>query len=72
MNIHEKIITEIIAKSPKSKAKFDDARRQIAGGLKMKQPANRDLLKAYQNLLKKKRVKQYTYPLGDSVSDFKG
>src|SRR3989339_1806239 len=58
MNIHEKIITEIIAKSPKSKAKFDDARRQIAGGLKMKQPANRDLLKAYQNLLKKKRVKQ--------------
>jgi len=58
MNLLEKIITEIIAKSPQSKAKFDDVRRQIAGGLKMKQPANRDLLKAYQNLLKKKRVKQ--------------
>ncbi len=58
MDIFEKIILEIISKSPKSKAKFDDARRQAANNLKMKQPANRDLLKAYQKLLKNGIVKQ--------------
>lgn len=57
-NLLENIVLEIIAKLPKTKAKFDVARRQVAGNLKMKQPANRELLKAYQNLLKKKRVKQ--------------
>ncbi|OGH58819.1 MAG: hypothetical protein A2725_03655 [Candidatus Magasanikbacteria bacterium RIFCSPHIGHO2_01_FULL_33_34] len=57
-NLLENIIIEIIAKSPQTKAQFDSARRQVAGKLKMKQPSNPDLLKAYQKMLKNKRVKK--------------
>ena len=56
MTINEKIITEIIARSPKTKGRFDRARQKIASRLKIKQPPNRDLLQAYQKLLKKKRL----------------
>ena len=58
-NLLENIIIEIIAKSPQTKAQFDSARRQVAGKLKMKQPSNPDLLKAYQKMLKNKRKSSY-------------
>lgn len=53
----ENIIIEIIKHKPQTKAKFDDARRKVCGKLKTEQPSNRNLLQAYQNLVKKKRVK---------------
>lgn len=58
MTILEKIIIEIIEKKPQTKAKFDDARQQICGKMKIKQPGNRELLQAYQKLLKNKRIKR--------------
>lgn len=57
MNKLENVILEIITEKPSSKADFDNIRRLVCGKLKMDQPSNRDLLLAYQNLLKKKRVK---------------
>lgn len=54
----ENIILEIIKHKPQTKAKFDDARRKVCSGLKTEQVSNRNLLQAYQNLVKKKRVKQ--------------
>lgn len=58
MNHIEKIITFIISKKPISKVQFDDARRKICGRLKINQPSNRELLSAYQNLVKNKSVKR--------------
>ena len=52
MDILENILIEIITYKPKTKAKFDDARRKVCGKLKTEQPSNRDLLQAYQNLVK--------------------
>ena len=57
-NLLENIIFKIIEYKPKTKAKFDDARRKVCGKLKTTQPSNRDLLQAYQNLVKKKRLFQ--------------
>lgn len=54
----ENIIIEIIKHKPQTKAKFDDARRKVCGSLKTEQVSNRNLLQAYQNLIKKKRVKR--------------
>ena len=55
-NLLDDIIFKIIEHKPKNKARFDDARRKVCGKLKTTQPSNRDLLQAYQNLVKKKRV----------------
>ena len=56
MDTFEKIILFIISEKPANKAEFDDARRRICSRLRIAQPGNRHLLKAYQDLLKKKRV----------------
>ncbi|MBD3311305.1 MAG: tRNA uridine(34) 5-carboxymethylaminomethyl modification radical SAM/GNAT enzyme Elp3 [Candidatus Magasanikbacteria bacterium] len=56
INSPEKIILKIITKKPRNKAEFDDARRKVCSKLKIPQISNRNLLKAYQNLVKKKRV----------------
>lgn len=52
-----KIIQFIISQKPTTKAQFNDAKRKICGKLKIKQPSNRSLIKAYQNLIKKKSIK---------------
>lgn len=52
-----KIIAEILALAPKTKADFDNARRIVANKLGLVQPGNRALLLAYQNYCKKKRIK---------------
>ena len=57
-NLLDDIIFKIIEHKPKTKAKFDDARRKVCGKIKTTQPSNRDLLQAYQNLVKKKRVER--------------
>ena len=57
MTINEKIILEIISQSPTTKAEFNNIRRQVANGMKINHPSNRQLIQAYQNLLKKKRIK---------------
>jgi len=54
--MEEKIIQYIISSRPQTKAQFDDAKRKICSQLKISQPSNHQLIKAYQNLLKKKRV----------------
>ena len=60
-NINEKsirnIIKEIIKYKPKSKVNFNNARRKVCSKLKIPQPANRQLLQAYQEMIKKKRGK---------------
>ena len=56
----EKIILEIIDKKPTNKAGFDNEKRKACGQLKISQPPNRKLISAYQNLLKKKRIKADT------------
>ncbi len=53
---NEQIVLDIIAIQPKTKAEFDDIRRKSASRLGMNQPANRELIKAYQTLLKNKRI----------------
>ena len=53
----EKILLEIISHHPKTKDDFNDARRRICGKMKTVQPSNMKLFTAYQNLLKKKRIK---------------
>ncbi|HBU06865.1 MAG TPA: tRNA uridine(34) 5-carboxymethylaminomethyl modification radical SAM/GNAT enzyme Elp3 [Candidatus Magasanikbacteria bacterium] len=55
MNI-EQIITKIISFQPTTRAEFDDVKRKVCNKLSINQISNRDLLQAYQNLLKKKRV----------------
>jgi len=52
----ETIVLDIIAAQPTTKAAFDDVRRKSSGRLKINQPANRELIKAYQTLLEKKRI----------------
>ncbi|NCO05041.1 MAG: tRNA uridine(34) 5-carboxymethylaminomethyl modification radical SAM/GNAT enzyme Elp3 [Candidatus Magasanikbacteria bacterium] len=54
----EQIIYYIIEKKPQTKAKFDDLRRKKCSELKIPQPSNQKLLKAYHKLLKEKRVKK--------------
>ncbi|MFH1286755.1 MAG: tRNA uridine(34) 5-carboxymethylaminomethyl modification radical SAM/GNAT enzyme Elp3 [Candidatus Magasanikbacteria bacterium] len=52
----EQIAQKIIERSPETKLDFDNAKRKVCGALKTKQPSNRELLKAYQNLVKKKSI----------------
>lgn len=54
----EKVIIKIIEKQPENKLDFDIARQNISGELKINPPSNRELLSAYQNLLKLKSIKQ--------------
>ncbi len=56
--ILEKIIVEISLKKPQNKKEFDNYKRQICNSLHLAQPANNQLLLAYQKLLKKKRIKK--------------
>src|SRR3989338_11564994 len=57
-NQHEQIVTFIYDQRPQTKAHVDDARRIICNRLGIKQPANRFLLEAYQNLVKKKSIER--------------
>lgn len=50
------LIGHIITGQPQTKAELNDMRRKVCGTLKINQPSNRQLLQAYQTLLKKKRV----------------
>lgn len=52
------ILLYILDKKPSSRSSFNDARRKICAQLRIKQPPNRELLKAYQKLVKMKRVKK--------------
>jgi elongator complex protein 3 len=52
----EQIVLDIIEAQPTSKAAFDDIRRKSSSRLGMSQPANRELLKAYQTLLENKSI----------------
>ncbi len=54
--IAEKLMEYIVAYKPQTKEDFDDAKRLGASKLKIKQPANQQLLIAYQSLLEKKSV----------------
>ena len=57
MNKHlEKVVNSIIADAPSNRAKFDAAKQKACGELKISPPPNRDLLKAYHDLLKNKSV----------------
>ncbi len=56
----EQIITEIISKNPRTKAELNDIRRKVCSRLKTTQPSNRELITAYQTLVKKKSIKQNT------------
>ncbi|MFA4830998.1 MAG: tRNA uridine(34) 5-carboxymethylaminomethyl modification radical SAM/GNAT enzyme Elp3 [Patescibacteria group bacterium] len=59
MSEQSKKITEfIISQKPQTKAEFDNAKRKICSVLKIAQPSNRQLIKCYQDLLKKKSIKQ--------------
>ncbi|MBT3419220.1 MAG: tRNA uridine(34) 5-carboxymethylaminomethyl modification radical SAM/GNAT enzyme Elp3 [Candidatus Magasanikbacteria bacterium] len=51
--ILEQIMAFIVEKQPESKVAFDDLRRKKCSALKISQPANRKLLKAYHRLIKK-------------------
>lgn len=52
----ETIVISIIENRPKNKVEFDDLRRKICSRLKIPQPANRDIFRAYHTLVTKKRV----------------
>ncbi len=54
----EKIVYELVEKQPRTKAEFDDIRRQTCNRLGVSQPPNRKLFSAYQTLVKKKRIKK--------------
>jgi len=54
LTTNEKILTFIISHNPSTKAEFDELRRQICSQLKTEQPPNRDLIIAYQKLVKNK------------------
>ncbi|PIR74884.1 MAG: tRNA uridine(34) 5-carboxymethylaminomethyl modification radical SAM/GNAT enzyme Elp3 [Candidatus Magasanikbacteria bacterium CG10_big_fil_rev_8_21_14_0_10_47_10] len=52
----ETIVLDILEKKPLTKAEFDDIRRRASSKLGINQPANRDVLRAYHDLIKKKRI----------------
>lgn len=52
----EKILHAILEYNPTTKDEFDDVRRKKSGDLKMSQPSNRELIRVYQTLLKKKSI----------------
>jgi len=52
----ETIMEAIIREKPATKAEFDRARQNATREHKINLPANRHLLEAYQNLVKKKRI----------------
>jgi len=60
--MEEKILNEILnfiyKSKPKTKAKFDDAKRKICSKLKISQPANNTLLPVYHKLIKKQILKK--------------
>lgn len=53
----EEIVIAIIATEPTTRAAFDKARRKISAQMRLPQPANRHILQAYHELIKKKRLK---------------
>ncbi|PIZ94428.1 MAG: hypothetical protein COX81_03635 [Candidatus Magasanikbacteria bacterium CG_4_10_14_0_2_um_filter_37_12] len=53
----DEIIQKIIQAKPSTKAEFDDIRRKVCGEMKTNQPSNRNLLQAYQNLVKNGSIK---------------
>ncbi|MCF6276375.1 MAG: tRNA uridine(34) 5-carboxymethylaminomethyl modification radical SAM/GNAT enzyme Elp3 [Candidatus Magasanikbacteria bacterium] len=54
----EKILRFIISKKPQHKFGVDDAKRIIAGKMKLKQPSNRLLFAVYRELVEKKKIKK--------------
>ncbi len=56
MNTNEHILLSILEKKPLTKAQFDRARMDACSVLHVDQPGNRDLLQAYQKLVKMKRI----------------
>ncbi len=54
----EKILKFIISKKPRHKFGVDDAKRIIAGKMKIKQPSNRLLFPVYKDLVKKKKIQK--------------
>ncbi len=56
-NVLEKIIFEIFKAKPKSSADLDVLKKKLAKKFKISTPSNVDLLKAYHNLRKNKRLK---------------
>ncbi|MFA5211076.1 MAG: tRNA uridine(34) 5-carboxymethylaminomethyl modification radical SAM/GNAT enzyme Elp3 [Patescibacteria group bacterium] len=56
----EKIVQFIYDSEPKTKVRFDDARRKICSKLKISQPANNALLPVYHKMLKNQILKKDT------------
>jgi len=54
----EKILKFIISKKPRHKFGVDDAKRIIAGKMKIRQPSNRLLFPIYKDLVKKKKIQK--------------
>lgn len=54
--MQEEVLLKILQESPKSRKAFNAARQRACGELKITPPSNRELLKAYQTLVKKKTV----------------
>lgn len=54
----EQIILNIINQKPNSRDEFNFARQNACGVLKLQLPPNRDLLRAYHNLLNKKSIQK--------------
>lgn len=52
----EQVLKHIIQQSPQSKRDFDDTRRKICSKMHIPQPSNREMLLAYQNLVKKQLI----------------
>jgi elongator complex protein 3 len=58
MKNFELVIEKIFHKKPKTRNEFDAAKQKACGNLKITPPPNRELLKAYQNLLKMKSIER--------------
>ncbi|HOX60984.1 MAG TPA: tRNA uridine(34) 5-carboxymethylaminomethyl modification radical SAM/GNAT enzyme Elp3 [Candidatus Magasanikbacteria bacterium] len=56
-NYVEQYILQISAEKPRDRFAFDSLKRKVAGELKGQIPTSRDLISAYQKLLKLKRIK---------------
>lgn len=56
MNNFEKVITKIISENPQTRDKFNAARQKACSELGITPPSNRNLLEAYQNLVKNKSI----------------
>jgi len=56
--VFEQLIESIVRENPQTKVELNSLRTKFTSQLKINQPPTRELLQAYQNLLKKKSIKR--------------